>query len=411
MKKTMMAVAAGMALGTTVAWGAGYGIYEGSARGNSMGSEITADPVSPSVMYNNPAGITELPGTQVEAGVTFIKPSQTIVTDLPQGRAYTHGRSEWWKIPNAYVTHQFGEKLWGGMGLYTRAGLGSEFPFDWSGRYSNQKATITTLDLSPAVAWKVLDRLSLSAGLTMEYFDFELRRAIPTGQPFVDPDLHLKLTGNNYEIGYVLGAYWKATDWISFGASFERLVDQSVKGDYELTDGMGRKLGDGAAHGNFPIPGKVRAGTSIQATEKWKVNAGVVYTMWSSYDELTIHYDPALMGVRSSTTTPKNWHDAWRMQLGTEYALTDAWTVRAGYVHDKTPDPDYLIDYMVPANNRHLFSLGFGWHNEKVSVDVGYTFLLIDDRHVKGHLADGVWDGRFEDGEAHMVSLGLGYKF
>ena len=141
------------------------------------------------------------------------------------------------------------------------------------------------------------------------------------------------------------------------------------------------------------------------------MNAGVVYTMWSAYDELTIHYDPALLGVKSSTTTPKNWHDTWRMQLGTEYALTDSWDLRAGYVHDKTPDPDYLIDYMVPANNRHLFSLGFGWHNEKVTVDVGYTFLLIDDRHVKGHLADGVWDGRFEDGEAHMVSLGVGYKF
>ena len=136
MKKTMMAVAAGMAMGVAAAWGAGYGIYEGSARGNALGSETTADPVSPSVMYNNPAGITELPGTQVEGGATFIKPSQTIVTDNGMGQTYTHGRSEWWMIPNAYVTHQMSEKFWMGMGLASRAGLGAEFPFDWAGRYS-----------------------------------------------------------------------------------------------------------------------------------------------------------------------------------------------------------------------------------------------------------------------------------
>jgi long-subunit fatty acid transport protein len=40
----------------------------------------------------------------------------------------------------------------------------------------------------------------------------------------------------------------------------------------------------------------VRFGTSIQATEKLTVNAGIVYTMWSSYDQLAIDFDPALLG-------------------------------------------------------------------------------------------------------------------
>jgi len=48
------------------AFGAGFGIYEGSARGNALATEVTADPASPSVLYNNAAGMTALEGTQVE---------------------------------------------------------------------------------------------------------------------------------------------------------------------------------------------------------------------------------------------------------------------------------------------------------------------------------------------------------
>ena len=73
------------ALAAQSAFGAGFGIYEGSARGNAMGTEVTADPASPSVLYNNAAGMTELEGTQFEAGATFIRPSQTVQTTTPAG--------------------------------------------------------------------------------------------------------------------------------------------------------------------------------------------------------------------------------------------------------------------------------------------------------------------------------------
>lgn len=58
-------------------FGAGFGIYEGSARGNAMGTEVTADPASPSVIYNNAAAMTALEGTQMEMGATFIRPHVT----------------------------------------------------------------------------------------------------------------------------------------------------------------------------------------------------------------------------------------------------------------------------------------------------------------------------------------------
>ena len=77
------------------AFGAGFGIYEGSARGNAMGTEVTADPASPSVLYNNAAGMTALEGTQAEAGVTLIRPAQTVTTMTPAGSVENEADSKW----------------------------------------------------------------------------------------------------------------------------------------------------------------------------------------------------------------------------------------------------------------------------------------------------------------------------
>jgi long-chain fatty acid transport protein len=90
--------------------------------GNAMGTEVTADPASPSVMYNNIAGMTELEGSQFEAGVTLIRPSQTVTTETPMGINDNYADSHWWTPPNAYVTHQINDKIWAGLG--TTAGTG-----------------------------------------------------------------------------------------------------------------------------------------------------------------------------------------------------------------------------------------------------------------------------------------------
>ena len=52
-------------------YGAGFGLYEGSARGNALGGTLVGRADDPSAIYYNPAGITQLKGTQIEGGATF----------------------------------------------------------------------------------------------------------------------------------------------------------------------------------------------------------------------------------------------------------------------------------------------------------------------------------------------------
>ena len=395
-------------------FGAGFGIYEGSSRGNAMGTEVTADPASPSVLYNNAAAMTELEGTQFEAGATFIRPSQTVTTRTPAGSVDNKAKSKWWTPPHAYATYQVNDKVWTGLGVFSRYGLGIEYDDDWAGRYNCQKATIQSIDINPSVAFKVLDNLSLAAGLRAEWFEFELNKALPTGTPFVDPDLQFHMKGDSWGVGYNLGAFYKATDWLSFGLAYDSEIEQEVEGDYDVNH-PNPALAGGEGSGDITTPAILRFGTSVKATEKLTVNAGIVYTMWSSYDELAIDFDPALLGQIPSSTTEKNWDDVFRYQLGAEYALNESWALRAGYIYDETPDPDSTVDYIVPGDDRNLFSLGLGYKKGNFSCDLSYTYLMIQDRNIsvsaeRAALHEGVLPGEFSDGDAHLIGVSLGYK-
>ena len=403
-----LGVAAALAAQST--FGAGFGIYEGSAHGNAMGTEVTADPASPSVLYNNAAGMTELEGTQVEGGATFIRPSQTVVTETPAGANNNYADSKWWTPPNAYATHQLNEKVWLGVGVFSRYGLGVDYEDDWAGRYNCQEATIESIDINPSVAFKVLDNLSLAAGVRAEWFDFELYQAVSSdGTHSSLTDLQAHLCGDSWGVGYNLGAFFKATDWLSFGLSYDSEIEQEVEGDYDVSSPLA-EVGSGDGGGDITTPGILRLGASAKATEKLTVNAGIVYTMWSSYDELTIDFDPALLGAVPSTTSEKDWDDVLRYQLGAEYALNPSWKLRAGYVFDETPDPDENVDYIVPGNDRHLISAGVGYKQGDFFCDLSYVYLIIMDRDIDARLSEGVRSGEFSDGDAHMVAASVGYK-
>jgi len=387
--------------------GAGFGIYEGSARGNAMGSEVTADPASPSVLYNNAAGMTELEGTQVEVGATFIKPRAVVSTTTPLGSTKTYADSTWWIPPNAYVTHQINDKVWAGIGVFSRYGLGVDYPDAWNGRYDVREITIQSLDINPSVAYKVTDDLSLAVGLRAEWFDLDLKSAIPTGTPFVDPDLDFEMKGDSWGIGYNLGAFYKVSESVNLGLSYDSEIKQDIDGTYTTSHPL---LSGGNGSGDITTPGIIRLGTSVQATEQLKVNAGVVYTMWSSYDELGINFSPALLGSETESVTRKNWHDTFRWQLGAEYALTEEWDLRAGFIHDRSPMPDDTVDYLVPASNRNILSIGAGYEKNNIFVDASYSYLMISDRDISGRADDGVLPGEFSEGDAHMIGLSVGYR-
>lgn len=384
-------------------------MYEYSASGNAKAGAVVAKPGDASTLATNIAGMTELEGGQVLAGATFIQPHQDVET--PQG-SYL-GKSSSWIPPHAYYTQQINDRLWMGVGMFTRFGLSAEFDSEWAGRYNSYFAQVISSSIMPSLAYKLTDELSVGVGVEGMYFDYtqKKKRATPWG------DMDAKVNGDSVGFGLHLGAQYRPIEPLRIGIAYRSQIKQSLSGraSFKRPAGMPTIMfNDTDASGTIILPDSLQFGVSYDILDNLSVEADVIWTRWSTYESMTIDYGEALIPGNTaslSTTSEKNYRDVFRYCLGVEYGLYPWLDLRAGYVYDESPVRSEYADYLVPANDRQIYSVGAGFKYDNWNFDVSYSYLWILGRDVDARPADGVVESRFENGDAHMVGLSIGYKF
>ncbi len=385
------------ALGCGTALGAGFALYDWSARGNALGGAMVGRADDPSAIAFNPAGITQIPGSSMMAGLAFIMPGGTL-TNMDTGDSV--GLIDHTFIPpHFYYTRQMSDKVWFGVGLMTRFGLGTDLPEDWFGRFNSYYADIQSLSLNPNLAWKVNEQLSLSVGVEALWFEYGARRKIPPSQQ-IPMGTDFRLLGDDIGYGWNLGLHYKLDESTRVGFHYRSQVDLTISGNVDF-------LGSRDAWGDLTLPEMFMFGISRQVTPKLNVEVGAIYTGWSSYDRLEIN-------VEGLPTDPveKNWKNVWRYQLGFEYKYSPEWTWRFGYTYDQSPIPDDTIDYQLPMSDRQLFSLGFGYTKNDRTWDFAYTYLMADDRTIAARPGDGIPnDTRTSNMDANIIVISYSVRF
>ncbi|PIE68633.1 MAG: hypothetical protein CSA21_06485 [Deltaproteobacteria bacterium] len=419
-----------------VAGAAGYGIYEWGARGQGLGGAMVARGDDPSTVVTNPAAMTQLPGTSLTAGLTIIRPSGTV---HPHDASLEGGKGEdnTWVIPNTSITTQLSETYWLGVGLYSRAGLGTEYRGDehWFGRYNGMYAGIRQVSLNPNVAFKMTDTLSLGAGLEVAYIDADLRNMIDAGNPR-NPgagtrgifDVKQKLAGRDPGYGFNLAVHYKPLDWLSLGISYRSKITIHMKGhaDFDAvgpraeaalagirasSPALAKTLKNTTFSTTEPLPAMLSLGAMIKPTDTLSLSLDLLRTYWHAYSDLTIDYDEPVLFGKDKAVIAKNWNDVNRYQLGVEYALSDWLDLRLGYVYDESPVDPKHADYQIPSSDRQIYSLGSGFHWDAWTIDCAYSYLVVATRNFGHSMALGVKDSAFKHGDSHLIALNVGYRF
>jgi long-chain fatty acid transport protein len=407
------------------ALGSGFALYESGTRANALGSTLVGRADDPSAVFFNPAGITQLPGLQFMGGSIFIAPTTDVKTKgnilnpFSKQEATNSVDGHVWLPPHLYMTYQINNSLWFGFGLFTPFGLGTEFDGDWPGRFNSYKAIIQSLNINPNIAWKINDQLSVAVGLDVMWFDLELRQKIPVQLPGVFTEVDQRLNGDSFGFGCNAAVRYQPFDWLAFGLSYRSQVTQDVEGQADFTKDLTLPgfFRDTAANGSITLPDTIFMGVTFYPSKDLSIEVGAFWTNWSTFDQLTINYDtpiiPAAGGrsAVSSVTREKKWHDTWRIHGGVEYKVNEWLDLRTGYEYDMEPSPDKHVDYLVPANDRHLFGFGPGIHWAGWNVDMSYMYLLITDRNVEARPSEGILESEFRGGNAHLVGFSLSRKF
>jgi len=411
-KSTVLAVA-GMflVLACGAAWGAGFALYEFSARGNALGGTMVGRADDPSAIAFNPAGITQIPGTSYMIGASFIMPRGTL-TETSSGTAV--GLKEHTFIPpHIYYTKQMSETTWFGIGVLSRFGLGTDYPEDWFGRYNSYYSSIESVSINPNFAWKASDSLSLSVGVEAMWFEYDAKKKVDgTGgknpQPATDVDAHL--LGDDIGYGWNFGLLWKASEQTKVGFHYRSTVEQNISGTATFTYPSGAKAYS-PAHGTIILPDMYMLGINHSLNKKMNVEIGAIYSRWSTYDSLDLTYDNYPGVGRRTVSTPKNYKNVWRYQIGLEWETSPEWTWRVGYVYDQSPVPDDTIDYQLPMSDRNIFSIGVGYTKGNKTWDVSYSYLLADDRDITGRAGTGVVNSSTSDMDTNIFAISYSVRY
>ncbi|MDR1684358.1 MAG: outer membrane protein transport protein [Elusimicrobiota bacterium] len=414
MKNMIKAVALSLSLAFigSAAMGAGFALYEFSARGNAMGGAVMANKAEAASMAVNPALITELDGLQVQAGATFVAPASTtsFAAGLPAG-GERDLKSKVFTLPNFYTTYKASEAVSLGLAVFSRFGLGGEYenPNPWLGSASAYKFDVQTISATPVVAAKVSDDISVAMGLEFMDISFSEDKYLNgTGAaPF-------SVEGDGMSWGGVFGISYKP-EWaekkLGFGLSYRTKTRQVLDGTLKAPS-MGFANAD--VRGSVTLPDAVNLGVSYQFTPKFLIETGIIGTFWSSMDAIRIEVPTAAAAPAQGLMLieQKDYKDVVRFNLGAEYALTDNWDIRGGYVFDQSPTNKGLMDTLVPVGDRHLFNLGLGYHRDNWGVDAAYTYLLGKKMNGTGHLPDGTAvPVKYTNGSSHMFGITFKYTF
>lgn len=393
------------------AQGAGFAIIEqgvtGLGNAYAGGAAVAEDA---STIFFNPAGMTRLYGTHLEAGVHVISPttefrssgtSQVVgaatvpLTGNDGGEAGETG-----VVPNFYYVRELGRDMRFGLGVNAPFGLATDYARGWEGRYHALRSELATVNINPAFAWKVTDRLSLGAGVNIQYIEAKLSQAVdfPTvcaglfaagvgaagacaGAPTTS-DGEAELEGDDWGWGFNAGLMYEL-DRTRFGLAYRSKVDQKLEGDVDFNNtpgalqGLGIFIDDGVS-AQVSLPEMVSLSIHHELNPKVAIMGDVTWTNWSRFDELRVKFDT---NPQADLVTPEEWDDSWRYSLGLSYRYNDSWTLRTGVAYDQTPIPSAeLRTPRIPGNDRKWLALGASYRqSDRLQFDVGYAHLFVSD--------------------------------
>lgn len=343
-------------------------------------------------------------------------------------------------LPEFNIMYSVNKDLKLGLSLNVPYGLTTEYDANWIGRYHALKSELKTIDVSPSIAYRVSDSVTLGAAFIVRKADAELTNAVDYGTALalkvggalaaaglstVSPgpgqnspvatvamglpnatfgtpgyaipgawDGKAGLKGDGWGYGWKAGIIFQPSKDLRIGLAYQAAMDMTLKGnasfeypaampasDYAALTGAGLKNGKGQADLNLPSTASL--GFDWQVTPTFALQGEVARTTWSSFKTLVVKFTDNVAPQTTESITDENWNDTTFMSLGGTWKLSQTWTFRAGVAFDKSAVDDAYRTPRIPDNDRKWVAFGASYaYSKQTTFDFGYSRLFITDGKV-----------------------------
>lgn len=385
----------------------GFQVNLQGTKQTGMGHLGTSFYLGASSTYFNPAMMgLDTAKFNVELGVNIIKSSVQFRnsntgisenTDNPAGTPFY-----------VYATYKINEKLAAGLGVYTPFGSSVEWGDDWSGKFLIQDISLRAIFIQPTLSYRLNDKLSVGAGLTIVDGSFEINRAIPAP---IGNDNTANLEGSTIAYGFNAGLHYQANEKFSIGLTHRSNVDVELEdgeADFTVDPALAASFPDGKFSATLPLPSTTTLGLAYMVNEKLLLSVEGSFVKWSDYKSLDFDFETETASLQDSEN-PRNYEDAMIFRIGAQYTCNEDITFRAGFYYDESPIQDEFFNPETPNSNNLGFTLGLtGNISDQFSVDA--SILYIDGRERDSEYAPANFGGTYAS-RSFITGIGFNYKF
>jgi long-chain fatty acid transport protein len=386
----------------------GFLLPDQDAFATARGEAFVATADNPSAIYYNPAGITQLEGSNLRGGVygIYLNPSCT-----PTNHTHTfHSSKNLAAVPQLFYTYT--PKDWPlsfGLGVYAPFGGNMSWPEDTGFRSVAISGSLKYITINPVVAVKLLPSLSVGGGAMVNYGNIDLEQGLRANQqPFAN-FFHFK--GDDWGVGYNAGILWQPHPKISFGATFRSSARLNFQGntDFQLQPRPYNTPAQRNASAGFTFPLTTVLGVSYRPTPKWNLEFDANYTGWNSFGTVNIQQSPPRVSTPFQQNIPVHldWQASWMYEFGVTRYFDSGWHVSAGYVFNENSVPNAYYTPLAADMDRQFFSAGAGYKGKRFDFDVAYQFGYGPTHTVTGSTPSstpGQFAGESADGTYHFIS-------
>jgi long-chain fatty acid transport protein len=362
-----------------------------SARAAGEADAFTAQADDPSAIFYNPAGLTQLHGTQGSVGAYYLQPEFEFHSAAGQEQDM-HLPSV---LPHFYIESDLGtDRL--------RVGLGANDAFGINEHWGNNgplstilnRGSLEVLNFAPSIALRVTDKFSIGADLNVYYGDLNLQRNVILAAPPA-PEGNFQLKGYDTAVGATVGMMYKIDSRNQIGAYYRSPFALNFGGHAQVTSSIIPEIGPSHTNESLDFPQSIGVGYAIKPILPLTVEGDVIWTDWHSLDQLKINSPNAAF---NGQTIKADWDSGFTFRLGGEYRLDQHWSLRAGYAYSDNAVPGSTFGPIVPDNSYNLVALGVGYSTDHWGLDLAMNYINRGVRHITDSVnspnVNGNWDNQ-----------------
>lgn len=371
--------------------------------------------MGPDSAFTNPAGMTGIQADSMMAGIQVAVPVVEFDSSVATAGGKDGGNAgEVAPIPGTYLVKVLSDDWRLGFSISGTLGGGVDYGKDFVGRYQATKSELAGVGISPSLAYRVNDKLSIGGGVTFIYSKLDMDIALNQPGNLADGEVSMEEL-DDWGVQGFLGLTYQITDRAMLGIVYRSESETDMRGDLKFKNLLG-----GAPPGNalsssldsakisWDYPQMVSIGLKYKLTEQLSIMADVDWEDWSEFSDNYV----SIGGGTVNTNIDRNFDDTWHGGVALQYKFDDSHLFLAGISYDSSAVEDKYRTADLPLDEQLKVSVGFGRRGQgNLDYSLALSYIYLGEGKIDQTVQGERFKGEFENNFIFFPSATINYRF